>query len=507
MPSPERRIRTDIRRETEIPAPASPRTWVQLLVVDSQLSYEDPPGCTHWIRRATRPVFQPAQFRWAALALFITALPALGLAAARLAELPVLSYLPWFVCSLMAGLLTFHEVPGQVRVTLSGFVTVAALSTSGLPVAVGCATITALSSWAATISQRKSPKSHLLAANWANLALSAAAGAIILDRVLGLPGEAGFAARIASDRFLLAFPAGSIVYVLVNTSLTSLASAVLFRRPWIPAWRSCYSVMGLVFSIGFLQTLSFIIAFGSWGALGAGTAGAVIAFLVILVLLGAGKQAVYHCEARENIRTLAGLLRTVTRPDHPKHPLAVYFVEGLLADGTRRFVSGIPPEELTFEAEEAVFDAEIAWKLGASLQAVRAYLTLHETPEGTGPFGLREPGLPVWSPVFPEGASSSLVTLGESGKAKWATAVLKDLSEAAKPPYEDLDDENRKWNRLALSGARTVHSLLERYDYGMRLGAADDLLWWQSCDLAGFGPSASPEPSLLQENPDPLADL
>ncbi len=507
MPSPADSICTAFRRKAEAPPPSSPRTWVQLLVVDGQLSYEDPPDFTRWVKAGTKPVFLPSQFRWAVLGLFLAALPALAVAAVGMAHQPILFYVPWFVCSLVAGLLPFYEVPGHLRVTMSAFVTVAALSTGGLPIAVACATITALSSWVSSLGRRKRMKAHFLAANWAVLVLSAAAGSLAFDRVLGLPGGAAFDVKVASSWFLIAFPVGSAVYVLVNTSLVSLARAVLTGHPWLPTWRYCFSPIGLIFSIGILQTLSFIIAFGSWGALGAGTAGTVIAFLIILLLLGVGKQAVYQQEARQSIRCLAGLLRIATRPDHRKHALAVYFFEDLLVQGARRFLPGIPTQELTFEAEEAVFDAEIAWKLGASIQSVRAYLTLHETPEGSGPFGLKEPPLPVWSPAFPERGDALPSAGAEDREPKWSAAVLKDLSAAARPPFEDLDDENRKWNRLALSAARTIHSLLERYDYGRRLTAGDDLLWWQSCELAGFGAAASFEPSILRENLDPLADM
>jgi hypothetical protein len=446
-----------------------------------------------------------SQFHWAAVALFVTALPALVLAATQLSHQPSLLYVPWLVCSLMAGLWAFYEIPGHLRITASGFVTVAALATAGFAVAICCATITALASWASSLARTKKANTYLFLSNWATLVLSAAAGTMAFDVILGLPEGSDFSARLASNRFLLAFPAGTVCYVLVNTVLASLAGATQRQWPMVSTWKRFYSGAGMLFTVGLIQSLAFIVAFGSWGALGNGAIGTGVAFLIVLFLLGAGKQAVLQHETREHIRRLAILLRTVSRPEHRKHPVARYLLEDLLTQGTQRFLLGIPPEELTFEAEEAVLDAEIAWKLGASEQSIRSYLMLHETPEGTGPFGRKELPLPVWSPSFPRGIAASFAEeTPDDEKRDWTRPVIGDLVDAASPEVGDLRGEHRKWIRLASSAARTVHSILERYDYGRQLNLDEDLSWWQSCELAGFGAEASAAEHLQPEGPEPL---
>jgi|GEM_PF-2422200 len=480
-----------------------PRTWVQLLAVDSQLSYHDPWDFARWVRAKSGLAGVPPAFRWAALALWVSSLPALILAAGQLAQQPSVAYLPWFICSLLAGLWAFNEVPGNLRITVSACVTAGAFATGGFGLGVACGTITALSSWAVSGAVRRPARAYVFLANWSNLVLSAAAGAITLELILGMPGQADLAGKLASNRFLLAFPAGVATYVLTNTALASLSLASLRRSRWAATWKEMYSGVGLLFSIGMLQALSFIIAFGSWGALGAGEAGTFVAFLVILILLGAGKQCVLQHEAREHILCMAEMLRAATRPRNGFYPFSTYLLDRLLTQGTRRFLSGIPTEELTFEAEEAVLDAEIAWKLGASRQSIRAYLAQHETPTGTGPFGLKELGMPVWSPAFPERVERPGPENGDRERGRWSRQVLRSLLDAARPPDGHAADENRKWNRLALSGARTVHSIVERYDFGRRLSLSEDQEWWTTCELAGFGLTPAPEGAVAREDPEP----
>lgn len=508
MPAPTDRRRQGTSGIAEFePVDVPDRSWVQLLAADSQLSYCDPVDFTRWLRSSPPPLFIPPAFRGAALALFATSVPALILAAVELARHPSLVYVPWLICSLLAGMWPFYEVPGHLRISPSAFVTVAAFVTSGFSLGVWCATVTAVASWAASGGLRTRSRGHFFLANWANLVLAAAAGAMVFDRVLGLTGDVNFTSKLASDRFLAAYPASLAAYVAVNTTLASLGNAARHQESFAGAWKRSYAPVGLLLSVGVVQVLSFIIAFGSWGGLATDSAGTLVAFLITLILLGAGKQAVLQHEARSHIGCLAALLRVVTRPDHRKYPLAAHLLDGLLAQGTRRFLSGIPPEELTFEAEEAVFDAEIAWKLGASENSMRSYLAQHETPEGSGPFGLRELGLPVWSPSFPRNVERPRPVGREKQKPEWGDSVLRCLLDAADPPAGDLADENRKWSRLARSGARTVHSILERYDFGRRLTQAEDLHWWVTCDLAGFQPSGEAESPLAQEDIEPQAGI
>jgi hypothetical protein len=469
---------------------SAPRTWVQLLAVDSQLSYDDVPDYSRWMRKDPGAAPLTAGFRWAAVGLFLTSLPVLALAAAGMTGKPLSAWLPWVASSLAAGLWAFHETPGRVRVTPSGFVTLAALATAGLPLAVLSAVVTAVASWAVSLQSGRRLHGHTLAVNSAVLVLAAGAASAVFDTVLGVPGGAHLTDKLTSDRFLLAFPAAALTYVGINTGLTAVSLAARTARPMVAVWGQLFSGIGLFFTLGMLQSLAFIIAFGNWGLPGPEGAGTAIAFVIVSLLLGAGRQAVYQQEARSHVQCIAGLLHSATRPENRKYPLALVLLEDLLAQGTRRFLATIPPEELTFEAEEAVLGAEIAWKLGASRESIRSFLTAHENPAGSGPFGLKELPLPAWSPAFSDRMNRD-TSEAMDDEPEWMVPVFSRLAAVTRPAEELMDDEDRKWSRLALSGARTVHSLLERYDYGRRLSTPEDLEWWRSCEISGFGPAES----------------